>query len=322
MSDDAFDRDAIVARRAVLVTSALAALSCSSPERPNPDTAVETVAVPLPGSAPTATSSAAPREPAADSWAAVMQGAPPLDVPAPASGVGEPERKALEGQSTALRGIYDELGKTWDKGPPGCAPDACEAEWAATSKQIANLVEGMRGPLCGWSDEQPISYIERDRVHRAFIQAQATALGERWAKAAAKADQTQAWNRIRQGNVVMHPCLSCLAPPPRIFDRIQFGDGAADIDAAGTTVLERVKQFLTSNATMRLAIRGHADPAEPGDKAGIAKRRAEAVRAWLTRQGIAQSRLEIVALGDAVPIASSKGSDRGENRRVDFERAR
>jgi outer membrane protein OmpA-like peptidoglycan-associated protein len=44
------------------------------------------------------------------------------------------------------------------------------------------------------------------------------------------------------------------------------------------------------------------------------------VRDWLTKAGIAGARFQIVVLADAVPITASKGPDRGQNRRVDFER--
>jgi outer membrane protein OmpA-like peptidoglycan-associated protein len=322
MADDVLDRDAIVARRAVLVTSALAALSCSSPEKAAPDAAVDTVAVPLPGSAPSSTSSAVPRDPPASSWASVMQRAPALEVPPAGSGVSDHERKALESQAGSLRTAYETLGKVWDQGPPACAPNACEADWAAVAKQIAAVEEGLRGPLCGWGEDQPISYIERDGAHRSFLREQAGALSDRFSEAAAKAGQKASWEAIRRGGVIAHPCLSCLAPPPRVFDWIGFADGSVTIDASGTSLLERVKQMLTSNATMRLSIRGHADAAEAGDKAALAKRRAEAIRTWLTTNGVAANRLEVVGLGTALPIVSAKASDRGSNRRVDFERAR
>lgn len=328
MSNDESDRDAIVARRALLVTSALTALGCSSPGSNNGhasvDTvAVETVNVPPPGSgtATTAPTVIVP-DPSRPTWAAVTANAPSFDVPPAGSGVSEAERQELERQFKAMRETYDALGSAWTKGPPTCTPDACEEEWAKAAKSIGTIIEGLRGPLCGWGDRQPISVIERQEAHQAFLRAQGEALQAELAKAAEKVGQKSAWDRARLGGIVPHPCLSCVQPAPRVFERIAFNDDDTVIDTAAQSGLERVKQVLTADPKMRLQIRGHADAAEKGDKKALAKKRAEAVRDWLTKAGVAANRFEIVVLADVLPITSSKGPDRERNRRVDFEKAK
>lgn len=321
MSEDTLDKEAIVARRALFVGTTLAALSCSSPEKVSPDAAVETVGVPMPGSAPASSGSALPREQPPGSWASIMAGAPPLDAPPASAGVSEQERTALAEQAKAMRAAYDALGKAWEQGPPECPPESCRSKWEETARQISNLVEGMRGPLCGWAESEPISTIERDGAHRRFLQKQAGALEKRFAEAAKRAGQTEAWEKIRMGGVVPHPCLSCVAPKPRVFQRVSFAEASTDIDKGAEELLGQVKQILASDPTMRLSVRGHADSKEAGDKAAIAKKRAEVVVAFLVKSGVAQSRLVATGLGDAVPIASSNGDERVDNRRVDFERA-
>lgn len=328
MSNEESDREAILARRALLVTSTLAALSCSSPNSSSGggtvDTvAVETVNVPPPGSG---TASAAPTaspiapDPNRPKWASVIANAPSFDVPPAGAGVSEDERQALERQTKAMREAYDTFGAAWDAAPPRCAPDACEDNWAALSQQITGILEGLRGPLCGWGDRQPISFIEREGAHHAFLKAQATALEAELTKAAEGAGQKELWAKMRSGGSIPHPCLSCVQPTPRIFDTVRFEDDKSVIDDAQKGQIDRIQQTLAADPKMRVQIRGHADAAEKGDKKALAKKRAEAVRDALTKAGVAANRLQIVVLADAVPITSSKGPDREQNRRVDFER--
>ncbi len=328
MSNEESDKEAILARRALLVTSTLAALGCSSPSSTGNggtvDTvAVETVNVPPPASG---TATAAPTsqpitpDPSRPKWASVIANAPSFDVPPAGAGVSNEEREALERQAKAMRQAYDTFGAAWDAAPPRCAPDACEADWAALAKQIGGILEGLRGPLCGWSDRQPISLIEREGAHHAFLQAQATALDAELAKTAQSVGQKTRWEEMRLGGAIPHPCLSCLQPAPRIFDTVGFDDDTSVLGDAQKSSLERIQQTLTADPKMRVQIRGHADAAEKGDKKALAKKRAEAVRDWLTKAGIAGARFQIVVLADAVPITASKGPDRGQNRRVDFER--
>lgn len=321
MSEDTFDKEAILRRRALFLGSTLAALSCSSPEKVAPDAAVDTAIVPTPGSAPAASGTAIPREPAGSSWAAIMTGAPPLDAPPAGAAISEQERAALADQAEDMRGVYEALGRAWDQGAPDCPPESCKSQWEETVKQIRRVVEGTHGPLCGWGESEPISYIERDEAHRRFLREQAEALRARLTEAAKRAGQEEAWAQIRIGGIVAHPCLSCIAPKPRVFARVSFAEGSTDLDASAQSALEDVKRTLASDPTMRLSVRGHADAKEPGDKAALAKKRAEAVVAFLTKNGVAQSRLVVAGLADAVPITSSNGAQRGDNRRVDFERA-
>src|SRR5512139_266852 len=121
MSNEESDREAILARRALLVTSTLAALSCSSPSSNGGGTvdtvAVETVNVPPPGSG---TATAAPTsqpitpDPNRPKWASVIANAPSFDVPPAGAGVSNEEREALERQAKAMREAYDTFGATWD----------------------------------------------------------------------------------------------------------------------------------------------------------------------------------------------------------------
>lgn len=322
MAEEKVDRDAILARRALLVGSTLAALSCSSPGKQGADAAVETANVPPPASAPSGAGSALPRPPAASSWEAVMTGAPPLEAPPPGASISEDERRSLTDQATSMRAAYGELEQLWKAGPPDCGPASCRDRWDEPTRQLSGILRGRQGPRCGWGINQPISYIERELAHGRFLHEQAEALEARFAEAAKRAGEEDAWERLRLANVIPQPCLSCMAPPPRVLEWISFDEGATDAKQEAEHVVEALAEMLSANPGLRVAIRGHADPAEAGDKLALSKKRAESVAARLTKKGVPASRLVIVPLGDAVPIESSKGPRRASNRRVDFESAR
>ncbi len=314
------DRDAILARRAVLVSSTLASLlgaGCSTPTT-GPDVVVDSVAVPPPGSAPATSASAAPRQPERRTWASVMAVAPPLSVPAPGA-LPATEQKQLEEQAASRKLSYEALGRLWDQGPPDCAPDACDARWQEGAKQLNELLM-WRGPLCGWGDGQSISYIERENAHRDFLRRQAEGLAEEFAAAAQRLGQKSAWEKLFRGTAMPHPCLSCVAPRPRVLESVLFPAQGSEPTSTSTGLLEGVKQMLAADPALQLKVRGHADPGEAGDRLALSRKRAEAVREWLTKSGVAASRLQVVALGDAVPIHASAGPSGALNMRVDFDR--
>jgi outer membrane protein OmpA-like peptidoglycan-associated protein len=321
MAEDRVDREAILARRALLVGSTLAALSCSSPGKPRADGSVETADVPPPGSAASAAGSAIAPPPEPSSWESVMMKAPPLEPPPASAAISENERKVLTEQASNMRAAYAELGKVWDQGPPDCAPSSCEERWQESTKKIFGILEGRRGPLCGWGAGEPISFIERFDAHQQFLREQAEVLKKRFAEAAERSGQEREWRRLQVGGMIPQPCLSCVAPSPRVFEQVVFAEGAAEPESGSHTIADLLATTFNANPGLRLAIRGHADPGEPGDKLALSRQRAEAVAALLVKKGIPASRFVVVPLGDAIPIESPRGDRRAANRRVDFETA-
>jgi outer membrane protein OmpA-like peptidoglycan-associated protein len=85
--------------------------------------------------------------------------------------------------------------------------------------------------------------------------------------------------------------------------------------------LNRLLELLNDNATMRIRIEGHTD--NVGSDAynqGLSQRRANAVGRFLTVNGIASDRLQIVGMGETEPVATNETDEgRQKNRRVQFE---
>lgn len=103
----------------------------------------------------------------------------------------------------------------------------------------------------------------------------------------------------------------CLPGPCIVF----FPRGAATLDRQATAILDHAlrQQDGCGDAKVRLA--GHLDR---GERPGVDRRRALAVRAYLVRGGIPRARITIVARGAATPrIVRADRAPELENSRVE-----
>jgi outer membrane protein OmpA-like peptidoglycan-associated protein len=309
------DRDAILARRALFISTALAGLACTThepPEQPDPQPEQHEVA-------PTEVEGE-PVQPSAGtrpSWSEVMAAAPPLDVP---KGLSKSETDLLTGLASNMGGRYAELEKVWTT-LPGCAPSQADCEAWADSVQAIMTAQADWGTLCGYSPEMTSTYLERERAHEAYLRQ----IGELLladldaaAKAHTAAVDVTAWKDLH-ASVAMghpHPCLSCMAPTAEpVLERVSFADGQHVMVA--DDVLARVVEIHTGNRKTRLIVRGHADPGEP-DPDALAKRRAEAVAAALIQLGVRKAELDVRSYGANLPLTRN-AAQAEQNRRVDFE---
>ena len=99
---------------------------------------------------------------------------------------------------------------------------------------------------------------------------------------------------------------------------VHFETGKATIQPESRECLEQVVKLLNDNPTWRMQIEGHTD--NVGAKAAnqtLSEQRAAAVVAWLTANGIDQSRLTSRGFGDTAPVAENTTEEgRARNRRV------
>lgn len=81
---------------------------------------------------------------------------------------------------------------------------------------------------------------------------------------------------------------------------------------------ELVQRLISENRNVYLEIQGHTDAS--GDAAHneqLGQARAEAVRRYLSRQGIALNRMSTISYGEDSPVASNETPEgRAQNRRV------
>ncbi|MFP2924088.1 OmpA family protein [Pyxidicoccus sp. 3LG] len=102
--------------------------------------------------------------------------------------------------------------------------------------------------------------------------------------------------------------------------RIVFPVGLSEIQGDGARTLDEIAELLKAQPDVSVRIEGHTDNTGPEElNRSLSQERAEAVRSYLIRRGIAGSRLEARGYGPSRPIASNDTPEgRSENRRVEF----
>ena len=124
-----------------------------------------------------------------------------------------------------------------------------------------------------------------------------------------------------------------LVPKPKLSsvkivkDRLQlkgtifFNNDTAELQKRSEPLLSEVADTLLRNpALLRLEVQGHTDNAgAPEYNRDLSVKRAEAVRDWLVRAGVAADRLVAQGYGSEKPIAPNiNKTGRAKNRRVEF----
>ena len=116
------------------------------------------------------------------------------------------------------------------------------------------------------------------------------------------------------------PLVHVTAKAVVIDDVVRFKSGSATLQPVSSPLLKQVASTLKAAATLSIEIQGHTD--DVGNAAAnikLSKRRAEAIRAFLIKAGIAPNRLTANGYGPTRPVASNKTpAGREKNRRVEF----
>ncbi len=99
-----------------------------------------------------------------------------------------------------------------------------------------------------------------------------------------------------------------------------FDTNKATIKKVSFELLNQVAQAMADNPTIQVRIEGHTD--SQGNDAfnlKLSQRRAESVRTYLVKKGVADDRMVPQGYGETIPIADNRTSaGRAENRRVEF----
>lgn len=106
-----------------------------------------------------------------------------------------------------------------------------------------------------------------------------------------------------------------------ILDKVYFDSNKATIKTRSHDVLNQVASILKANPQItKIRIEGHTDSrGKDAHNLDLSKRRAEAVRYYLTQRGLTGERLAAEGFGETKPIATNDTkAGREENRRVEF----
>ncbi len=103
---------------------------------------------------------------------------------------------------------------------------------------------------------------------------------------------------------------------------IEFDTASAQLRPEADGVLNQILVLLEGESALRLRIEGHTDTTgTPAANQQLSAQRAAAVALWLSRKGIAASRLETAGKGSIKPIAPNDTEEgRSRNRRVELVR--
>jgi len=101
---------------------------------------------------------------------------------------------------------------------------------------------------------------------------------------------------------------------------INFDTGLASLKDESRSVLDGIASMLKDNPAQKLTIEGHTDAmGNAAQNKPLSQARADTVKAYLVKAGIAEARLKAVGFGSDKPVASNETPiGRAQNRRVEF----
>ena len=108
------------------------------------------------------------------------------------------------------------------------------------------------------------------------------------------------------------------APAPVVLPTVLFKQGTAELLPESGPALDKLAADLQANTTLRLRVAGHTDRlGETGKNQVLSEQRAEAVKAYLVKAGVAAARIATIGYGDTRPLYASPDI---RNRRVEVEK--
>ena len=112
---------------------------------------------------------------------------------------------------------------------------------------------------------------------------------------------------------------------------VNFKTGEAELTPSSSSTLDKAIAVLNEFADIKLEIQGHTDDVplkskKFADNQALSQARAESVKAYFVKKGVAEDRIQAKGYGDTVPVEDPKGltggklnSARAKNRRVEFK---
>lgn len=102
---------------------------------------------------------------------------------------------------------------------------------------------------------------------------------------------------------------------------VAFASGSAKVRPELHSAINRIADIMNKYPETSIVVEGHTD--DRGKEASnmkLSERRAEAVKGMLVKRGVENSRIQILAFGEAMPVAdNSTAEGRQMNRRVEIK---
>ena len=106
-----------------------------------------------------------------------------------------------------------------------------------------------------------------------------------------------------------------------VLKNIFFETASYELLPESRVELNKLVAFMNNNPTISIEIGGHTDNiGKPEDNQLLSENRSKSVRAYLVRNGIADSRIQYKGYGEEQPMASNETPEgRAQNRRTEFK---
>ncbi len=108
---------------------------------------------------------------------------------------------------------------------------------------------------------------------------------------------------------------------PKVYtlDNVYFETGKADIKTSSFKYIDEMVEYMKLKKTMEIEIAGHTDNVgTPESNLKLSLGRANSVRSYLLKKGIAEERVSAKGYGDTQPVASNDSeSGKQKNRRTE-----
>lgn len=113
----------------------------------------------------------------------------------------------------------------------------------------------------------------------------------------------------------------CVLIESVVLKGVSFGSGSAVLQPGASATLRGVASAMKVNPGLKVEIEGHTDSVGLAAKnQTLSTRRAQAVKNFLVKEGVAADRLSAVGHGSAKPVDSNDtAAGRANNRRVEFK---
>lgn len=109
--------------------------------------------------------------------------------------------------------------------------------------------------------------------------------------------------------------------PVKATLKLKFATGSNKIDAPSMAQITEFATFMKAAPEYKASVVGHTDNVgKAKSNVTLSKKRADAVKAMLVKQGVSAKRLTTLGKGSSVPVADNKTAEgRAENRRIEAE---
>lgn len=105
----------------------------------------------------------------------------------------------------------------------------------------------------------------------------------------------------------------------RTLEPVYFESGGEAVRPQSFPTLDAVASVIVATPAMRVQVDAHTDSMASRDNVALSQRRAEWVRSWLIKRGVAPERLTARGFGSTRPVATNDTQvGRQLNRRVEF----